>query len=455
MGDGKERVVLILDPDSVYGADLIDYYYCERGLRCVIGFTERRARTLAFVSVPQSHSKAVAARVNLTNDARRDHAVLHDQFDIVAVPAYQELFVIYAAEFMQLLHRPWNPPKTVARFRDKFALKQFLRDKAPQIRMNASRPVLQAQDVLDETSPAYRRFVLKPPGGAGNENILIAERPVDPAKLERYFDDAMGPGRRCVMEEFIGGEEYYVDGQVDGDGDVTAIAIQRYQRGQVGDRSNIALGHTTVRPGEPHFDELSEYAVSVIAATQLRRSPFHMEIKVDDAGPCLIECGARLVGWAAALEDSAAHGPQMNVVRVAAHYWLESDHVDIPLDFEHYRSRYGLHVIGNSTAHGVAVRTRGVAEVESMPAFVRWVVRPRVGRSVVPTVSTETILWGLHLAHSDESEVQRAAQWALANVGVELAAVGSVRARWAQVQSAANHALHAGESLYIGRKMYR
>ena len=313
----REPVVLILDPDSVYGADLIDSYYTEHGLRCVLGFTGRRARVLAFTTVPAAHSRAVAARVDLTGDVTKDHHDLARRFDIRAVPAYQELWVEYATAFLHLLGLHWNPPEVVARFRDKFALKQWIRDHAPDVRMNASRMVGSVREVLDEPGPSYRRFVLKPPDGVGNENVLIVDDTVDPQRIARHFAESVAPGGACVMEEYIDGEEYYVDGQVDAEGNVTPIAVQHYRRGRLGDRSNIALGHVTVRPGELHFDAILEYASHVIAATGLRRSPFHMEVKVDDSGPCLIECGARLVGWAAALEDSAAHGPQLDVVRVA------------------------------------------------------------------------------------------------------------------------------------------
>ena len=54
----REPVVLILDPDAVYGADLIDYYFVEHGLRSVLGFTEKNARRMAFADVPQAHSRA-------------------------------------------------------------------------------------------------------------------------------------------------------------------------------------------------------------------------------------------------------------------------------------------------------------------------------------------------------------------------------------------------------------
>lgn len=451
----REPVVLILDVDAVYGADLVDFYFREHGLRSVLGFTEKKARRIAFVNVPQAHSRAIAGRVDLSMDPARDVEVLRG-FDVRAVPAYQEPMVVYAAQLLQALGVAWNPPEVVARFRDKYALKEFVRAQDPSVRMNASCRVARPDEVLRlaDREP-YRRFVLKPPGGMGNADILLCPDGPDEARLIRHFEQAVPPGGSCVMEEFLDGEEYYVDGQVDGQGVVTPIAIQLYRRGAVGERSNIALGHRTVRPDEEHFDALFDYARSVINATGLVRSPFHMEIKVDDRGPCLIECGARLVGWAAGLEDSDAHGPRLDVVRVAGHYWLSPEHITIPLDFDHYLSRHAVHVIGNTEESGISSAVHGVRQMEANPAFFRWVRKPRVGRVVQPTVSTETILWGVHLVSADKQQLDDAAAWALNNLRVEVVPVDNLRGRVAKGVDLAHHALRASRSTARGLLLYR
>ncbi len=193
----------------------------------------------------------------------------------------------------------------------------------------------------------------------------------------------------------------------------------------------------------------------MIAASGLTRSPFHMEVKVDERGPCLIECGARLVGWAAGLEDSAAHGPQLDVVRIAGHYWLRPDHIDIPLDFDHYLSRHGVHVIGNTLESGIARAVHGVKEMEANPAFFRWVRKPRVGKTVEPTVSTESILWGVHLVSRDKRQLDEAAAWALDNISVDVVDPRGVQGRVATLLNVAHHARRAADSTTRGLLMYR
>lgn len=386
----------------------------------------------------------------------RDDALRLTSLDVRAIPAYKELLVEYAAALLEALGIPWNPPEVVGRFRDKFALKEYIRTVDPSVRMNASRMVTDADQVMAAAvSEEFSRFVLKPVGGLGNKDVLLCPDGADESTIADYFRDAVGPGGSCVMEEFLTGEEYYVDGQVDDARQVTPVAIQKYLRGTVGDRTNIALEHETIRPDDPVFDAIFTYARELIAATGLRRSPFHMEIMVDDRGPCMVECGARLVGWSAAVEDSADHGPQLDVVQVAGHYWLSPQHLDIPLDFEHYLSRYALHLVGNTTECGITAAVRGIEGVAGHPGFVRWIRQPRVGRRVEPTVSTDTILWGVHLQAASERELRAAKDFVVRTLQIDVVPAQSARGRLARSYSAVHHTRKALTTVVRGRRLYR
>lgn len=451
----REPVVLIMDPDSDYGSALIDYYFRVHGLRSVLGFSSRRARISAQVNVPQVHSKAIASRVTLTGDADRDYGLVSRDFDVRAVPAYQEMGVVLAAQLCHRLGLGWNAPEVVTRFRDKHGLKHFIRTNAPDVRINASTSVSSWRDVQEAARAVeYERFVLKPNGGVGNEDVLVADGGFDQEAVMRFFREAVVRDG-WLLEEFIDGDEYFVDGQVDAEGHVSVVSVYRYIRGPVGERRNMALGSVRVSPVDRHFDDLIEYSQAVIAATKLRRSPFHMEVKVDESGPCLIECGARLVGYAIGLDDSAAHGGRCNVIDSAAHFWLAEDPVDMRLDWQHYARHPGAHLISNSVDSGIAVAVTGVTELEQQPAFDRWLVRPRVGRAVTRTHSAETIAWGVHFSHHDSRLIDDSVAYAKERVRTELAPKGSVAGRFAQTRGALTHARKATQALRRGHALYR
>ena len=64
----------------------------------------------------------------------------------------------------------WNSLEVMRRFRDKFALKQFLRASRPDVRVNRSILVRSAAGVLTAGAGAFARFVLKPNDGYGNRD---------------------------------------------------------------------------------------------------------------------------------------------------------------------------------------------------------------------------------------------------------------------------------------------
>ena len=51
-----------------------------------------------------------------------------------------------------------------------------------------------------------------------------------------------------------------------------------------------------VHRGDPAFQAVAGYSARVIKASGLRRCPFHLEVIVDEKGPCLIEAAARIKG---------------------------------------------------------------------------------------------------------------------------------------------------------------
>jgi hypothetical protein len=110
-----------------------------------------------------------------------------------------------------------------------------------------------------------------------------------------------------LLEEYLEGEEFFVDGQVDALGRAVVVSVGTYRRECHNGRLNVETGARTVRTSEEHFDAVAAYARRVVEATGVRRTPFHLEAKVDQQGPCLIEVAARLVGGDGVVEDSWLH----------------------------------------------------------------------------------------------------------------------------------------------------
>jgi hypothetical protein len=401
---------LIQDPYHEYGMRFVEQIYRQYGHRAIVFYTNRRERLAQGSNAPKLRSECVAAAYNVPAgtmprfvDALRAHP------NIIGVIPFNETSLLPAAELASRLGLSWSPPDVIRRFRDKFLLKDHLRKTAPAVRINASQMVLTTADVLAlRRQEPYRRFILKPNDGFGNRRIGLFDRGSTAAEIQTHLNRlAGGP---VVMEEYIGGAEYFVNGQIDAGGQVATCAIFRYVRRSANGRHNLDWECKKVSHGSGIFARLADYCDSVMRATQLRRSPFHLELKVDERGPSLIEVAARLAGHGNALLCGELHGPKLDLIELASHHYLNAaDFGLLPLDWAAYDARAVRYV------HGIAARRErlydlnGIAAVEALPEFCGWITKPKIGVRIERTVDTLTMPWSVLLQARTELQVSAAA----------------------------------------------
>jgi biotin carboxylase len=308
------REYLIQDPYHAYAARFIEHFHRKYGYRAICFYTDRRERLRHEPHFPVLRSECVAASYDIgTSGLARFAAHVAAHHDVVAALPFNEPAVLPAAELARHLGLSWAQPEVMRRFQDKFALKEHLRRVNPEIPMNASQRVETVADVqAARRHPAYQRFVLKPNEGFGNRSIGM----FDAATPEAEIDDFLRrlPGARVLMEQYIDGPEYFVNGQVDGEREVTVVAIFQYVRVPANGRRNIDSETLLVPHRDPRFAQLARYTQQVVQAAGLRRSPFHLELKIGETGPCLIEVGARLAG-----HSNASPGTIIWSHRITAH----------------------------------------------------------------------------------------------------------------------------------------
>ncbi len=411
-GMGEPAVVLI-DPYHPYAEALVEACYRSDGLRAVCLHSRRSVATRAHISaspVLRDPARVAAHLVVRTPDASTGRA-LAARFDVVAVIPHEESQVEHTVQVAEGAGVEWVPGRTLARFRDKYALKAFVREAPGAPRMNASTRVASVADVRRARAEGpYDRFVLKPNDGVGNSRIGFFGPAADEASIAAHLD-AVRPSP-VVMEEYLDGPEFCINGQVDGAGDVITWSVYRTVHHEANGRARLARRFELVRHDDPMFAATSGYAASVIRAAGLRRSPFHMELVVDDRGPCMIEVGARLAGAGMAVDTGLAHGGTVDLIEIAAaHYTGRTARCSTAPDWQAYDSRAVRTVAGVSYADERIVSLEGVREVEALPEFVRWVFEPRRGQRTHVTRDFVTIPWQATLAgdsqgHLDDVEDQ-------------------------------------------------
>ena len=395
---------LILNPHHEYGVSLIERIHRRHRRRAVCCFTESSiSARQAMRLLARSHGEMLSG-LYTAHPQRLAPFIEHlrQRHRIEAVAPFDEDSLLPAAEVLEALGLDRERAALLRRFRDKHQLKSHLRAHAPALRMTASERVASVSEVLEvRAAPGYARFVLKPNDGWGNRDIGVFGRDSTPDSIERHLWRLRG--RPVVMEEYVGGHEFFVNGQVDGDGRVVVVAIFEYDRQPANGRHNIDFETVKLAHRNPRFERLAHYAREVMRATGLRRAPFHLELKLDAGGPCLIEVGARLAGHGNAQLCGELHGSWVDLLDWAGHCWLsDKPYEDGELDWARYDADALRYV------HGVADRSErvydieGLEAVEAMPEFYRWVKKPVPGGRIERTVCSHTSPWILILRAPDE-----------------------------------------------------
>ncbi len=401
---------VIQDPYHEYGAPFMELIHRKYGHRAICVYTNRRERVSHGSTVSQLRSMGVEAAYDVDTERIKEFAaVLLSRYNVAAIIPFNETSVATAAKLAGELGLSWAQPQVMSRFRDKFSLKEHLRHTAPTLRMNASHRVRTTSDVVAlGRKPSYRRFVLKPNDGYGNRNIGLFDSGSAEREIAEYFH-RLG-NTDVVMEEYIGGVEYFVNGQIDSRGHVTTISIFEYVRRPANERHNIDYEAIKVPHGTVQFSRLANYAERVVLASGLRRNPFHLELKVDQHGPCLIEVAARLPGHGNALLSGELHGPRCNLIELASHYYFHSSDFDsLPLNWAAYNAQAVRYVHGISHRRERLYDLEGIVQIEALPEFCRWVKRPQIGAHVEQTIDALTMPWSLILKASTETQAATAA----------------------------------------------
>ena len=321
------------------------------------------------------------------------------------VVAWDEESILLGADLGERLGLGWNPRRIIERCRDKGVMKAWLARRGG-VRVNAARVVRGRDEAI-----AFQQrlgswpIVVKPTGGAGSEHVFFAR---DENDLLRRCQQVLESGAGAVLlEEFVGGIEYCVNGQVDRKGDLLVTDVWVYDRRRSHGVDNLYFETTSVPTRDPVFRQLGDYAAQVVEALELRRAPIHMEVKVDRRGPCLIEVGARPAGGNLPLLASRLHGRRL--LELAAVHWLaELPVLGSDVDYARYDAAEAKVVLGVQPTVIPRIRAlHGLDVVRRLPSFAEvGMVRP-VGTRAPVTVDLDTRSYEVYLIHPDRAQVAR------------------------------------------------
>lgn len=445
----QRGTVVLLAPYDLYAQQMIRRFHQHYGLSTIAVHRSWRERQTHEPHAPALHSSAIAAHYVLPRGGWPELTpALRARGDVVAVAPHHEMSVAPLSELAAALELDWAQPDVLPHFRDKASLKALVGRNDPGVRLNFSQLKDTPEAVLAAIAEQkLSRVVLKPNDGGGGAGVGFYDSD-DELGIRAHFARAGGP---LLLEEFVSGREYYVNGQTDEAGRVTIFVVGEEVRCRANGKENVYLRNAVLPTDDPRWAVITKYATKVIEATGLSRSPFHMELKIDDQGPVLIEVGARLVGFGIARADGRQHG-SLDTVAIAAHHYATGEPFGpYLLDWDNYNAQRTSLVFGIATDAQRVLTLAGVREVERLPEFVLWLLRPRIGKLLQPTIDVETTPYGLMLTAPTQEAVDAAEERARALIKWNDSLTGRKR-RAAQARATS---LRAGRYLYAVPRPYQ
>jgi|CXWL01.1.fsa_nt_gi hypothetical protein len=386
---------IIQNPLHGYAVEFIKRIHARFGYTPICIFTNLRGRYYYERQYPILAELAPDTRFDSTREGLPALAArLREKYtSIVGIVPFSEDSLDDAPRLIELFGLDWNPPALIARFREKNAFKTHIARKNHAIRLNRHFIVRGPAD-LETDLPA--RFVLKPNDGAGSVGVGVFRRETPKPELARFL--AGQAGKTFILEEFVDGLLHTIDGLVDERGEIHIAAVFTSARTSANGSDVVYGDGWLIHQNNPIFGELSRYARQVMTASELRRSPFHMEVIVDAQGPCLVEVAARLIGSGGAFTCSDVHRNRFNFFDAAAHAYLSPrPYGELGFDWDYYNSIQAMELAGISYKAGLVVRTGGVEAVERLPEFKRWHSKPKAGQWIQPTTNLGNGSYGLLL----------------------------------------------------------
>lgn len=390
-----QKSYILLNPTNRYALDIMDRAQARFGMLPVVVWTSQREALFWRATLPELSQRAFLGEHYLDQTPAPQLAQqLAEGFALQGVIAYAEQTLEAAANLLEHLPPMWNGAEIMRRFRDKNAVKDDLRTRHPELPMNATRLVRSVEDVL--SLPLPEAFVIKPNDGMANRDVAFFRSSVSRSDLDAYF--AGNTGRAFILEEFLDGPEYAVNGQIDHNGVATVLNVTEYERVAGNGKPNLYRWCMHVSRTDAAYAPLAIYAKAVMDATGLKRVPFHMEIILTPQGPRMIEVGARFGGLDYVYITQAVHGGHVDPIDMATHYWLsDSLYTGAQGDWETYDAISFLQLDGVSSQNTRIYSLRGMDKIEGLPEFHAWVFKPHVGQLLHVTHDLYTIPYSFQL----------------------------------------------------------
>ena len=326
---------------------------------------------------------------------------------IAAVVPVDDATTVVGAAIGQALGLRANAPAAVSATRDKQAMRERL------ARAGVPQPSFTAASVSDDARAVAARVrypcVLKPLVLSASRGVIRADSETDfivawqriAAILAEPDVEALGEGaRKILVEDFVPGIEVALEGMLT-DGALATLAIFDKPDPLDGPFFEETIYVAPSRLPEATQQALAECAARAATALGLTDGPVHVELRVNENGPWLIELAARSIGGLCSRTLSFGTGMSLEeiIVRHALGWPIAS--------LVRERPAAGVMMIPIPRA-GVLECVDGLEAARAVPGIEEITISMHPGQRVVPLPEGSTYLGFIFSRAETPSEAEAA-----------------------------------------------
>ena len=217
---------------------------------------------------------------------------------LAAVLPVDDSGVVAAAAVAARLGLPYNAPAAAEAARDKYVMRTMM------AAANVPCPWFRLFNTGDDLAAVAEQVpypcVVKPTSLNGSRGVIRADTPQEfiarAGRLARLLGREFGPGPHpFLVESFIPGVEVALEGMLDG-GALTVLALFDKPDPLDGPFFEETIYTTPSRLPQEVQDAIAACAGQAAAAIGLQTGPIHAELRVNEAGPWMLEIAGRSIG---------------------------------------------------------------------------------------------------------------------------------------------------------------
>jgi biotin carboxylase len=363
-------------------------------------YTLSADRLAAFEAAPAARGQAEPP-IYATSTAAVLGELTERALCVHAAVAATEPGVVVADQIAAALGLPHNPVRSARARRNKIAMREW--GQARGVPQPGFRVAAGKAEIAAIAAQARGPAIVKAPTGAGAHNVFLLSSSADLGRVETAADaDLFGnPVTEWLVEEYVRGDEYAIN-TFSFAGRHALLDIWRKDLPTALDYDQPYWNTSQIDVEDPVRRTLERFAFGILDAYELETGPCHIEVKLGQSGPVLIELGARLPGAhiAEAWRQFGDADPFADTI--AARLGRRPRIFDAGLGIDRV---LGLVFIANDGPPGTLLDVPGMAEMAQQPGVAGVRLHYRVGEVVPTTFDLASMLMAVTVSAETRGEL--------------------------------------------------